>query len=117
MDTRGRLSPGDEKATFWREHIAKWRTSDLSQSAYCREAGVSDRTFGYWKRRLAQDQPPSPPPVVAIELSDVFGPSSAPAPEPAPLRLCLGDRFAVEISGDFYSPVLEKLVRTLEGLV
>ena len=114
MATRGRRSASDEKVTFWREHIAKWRTSGLSQAAYCRGAGVSDRTFGYWKRRLAQDHPPTSPPVVAIELSDVFGPSLASTQ--TPLRLCLGDRFAVEISGDFCPPVLEKLVRTLEGL-
>jgi hypothetical protein len=114
MATRGKRSPSDEKATFWHEHVAKWRTSGLSQAAYCREAGVSNRTFGYWKRRLEQELSPSSPSVVAIELSDVFGPSLGPTQ--TPLRLCLGDRFAVEISGDFCSPVLEKLVRTLEGL-
>ena len=115
MATRGRRSPGDEKATFWREHVANWHMSGQSQAAYCREAGVCDRSFGYWKRRLAQDQPTTFPAVVAIELSEIFGPPLAPTTH-TPLRLCLGDRFAVEISGDFYPPVLEKLVRTLEGL-
>jgi hypothetical protein len=114
MATRVRRSSGDDKATYWREHIAKWRTSGLSQAAYCREAWISDRSFGYWKRRLEQELPASSPSVVAIELSDVFGPSLSPTH--TPLRLCLGDRFAVEISGDFCPPVLEKLVRTLEGL-
>ncbi len=114
MATRGKRPPSDEKAAFWREHIAKWRTSGLSQAAYCREVGVSYKSFGYWKRRLEQDLPSSSPSVVAIELSEIFGPSLAPTH--TPLRLCLADRFTVEISGDFCSPVLEKLVRTLEGL-
>ncbi len=114
MATRGRRLSKAEKVEFWREHVVNWRTSGMTQAAYCRDAGVSGKSFGYWKRRLEQYPPPFSLPVVAIDWSDVVGPS--PTPSPAPLRLCLGSRFAVEINGDFCSPVLEKLVRTLEGL-
>ncbi len=37
----------------WRRHIDTWRTSGLSQNAYCREHALKSHQFSYWKRKLA----------------------------------------------------------------
>ena len=41
-----------DKREQWSAHLAQWRDSGLSQTAYCRERGVSLARFGYWRRRL-----------------------------------------------------------------
>ncbi len=37
----------------WAQHIETWRSSDLSQNAYCRERHLKPHQFSYWKRKLA----------------------------------------------------------------
>jgi len=37
----------------WAQHIETWRSSDLSQNAYCRERNLKPNQFSYWKRKLA----------------------------------------------------------------
>lgn len=36
----------------WQHHIDTWRSSALSQKAYCHEAEISLHQFGYWRRKL-----------------------------------------------------------------
>lgn len=40
------------KADFWRGHLAEWRSSGLTQAAYCRQHSLSVPSFGYWRRTL-----------------------------------------------------------------
>lgn len=40
------------EAHDWHEHFARWRESGLSQSDYCRQAGLSRHKFKYWRRKL-----------------------------------------------------------------
>lgn len=40
------------KREQWSARVAQWRDSGLSQTAYCREHGLSVSSFGYWRRRL-----------------------------------------------------------------
>ncbi|QCY09600.1 hypothetical protein [Pseudomonas sp. MPC6] len=42
------LSPRRE---FWAEHIQTWRTSGLTQVAYCEQHNLKPKSFGYWFRR------------------------------------------------------------------
>lgn len=35
---------------YQQNHIETWRTSDLSQTAYCRKHGINTKTFGNWLR-------------------------------------------------------------------
>lgn len=41
-----------DKAIFWQSHISDWRTSGLSQKAYCQSHQLSYPNFGYWLKRL-----------------------------------------------------------------
>jgi|JI10StandDraft_1071094.scaffolds.fasta_scaffold392805_1 transposase-like protein len=42
--------PGLERA--WRERVARWSTSGQSVRAFCRQHGLIETSFYYWKREL-----------------------------------------------------------------
>ena len=51
------------KSEFWKEHLAGWQNSGLTQAAYCRQHTLSLPSFGYWRRVLSW------PPLVPSSLS------------------------------------------------
>ena len=52
---RGQRDPALERQ--WRERVARWRASGLSVRAFCRQRGLTEPTFSYWKReRPTRDQ-------------------------------------------------------------
>lgn len=119
--TTRKTSP--EKFAYWRGHVEGWRSSGLTQQAYCREQGISKNTLCYWVRRLAcesggQKSDANAAPVVVTVAPRQLIPTMTSAmpeasPETAPLRLHVGARFRVDIAGDFAAPVLGKLLRVL----
>ena len=40
------------KSDFWWRHLTEWRTSGLSQAAYCRRHGLDVKRWAYWHRTL-----------------------------------------------------------------
>ena len=67
-----------ENIKQWRQRVAAWARSELSQSAYCRRNGIVLPTFNYWKRRLEKERPrgrarfsnfaPPPPPFLPVRI-------------------------------------------------
>ena len=43
-----------ERERRWRRHLAGWQASGLSQAAYCRQQGLTQNDFSWWKRELAR---------------------------------------------------------------
>jgi transposase-like protein len=43
------------KRTEWERIIEEQRKSGQSGASFCRERGVSDKLFSYWKRKLRED--------------------------------------------------------------
>ena len=43
-----------ERAAHWRQVVADWERSGLSQAEFCRRRGIAAVTFAWWKRRLRQ---------------------------------------------------------------
>jgi hypothetical protein len=41
------------QSDHWRQHIEDWRTSGLSQQAFCRGRNLSFNQFHYWRKKLA----------------------------------------------------------------
>ena len=41
-----------ERERKWREHLAAWKNSGLSQAAYCRQQGLMQSDFSWWKREI-----------------------------------------------------------------
>ncbi len=42
------------KSEFWSGHMAAWKSSGLTQAAYCRRHALSLPSFGYWRRVLSR---------------------------------------------------------------
>lgn len=53
MSKSDHLTPARE---FWREEIAKFKSSGLSGAAYCRKYGLSYTTFANWRQRLRREE-------------------------------------------------------------
>lgn len=45
-----------EREQLWKERVAQWQASGLSQRAYAVKEGFSIRQVGYWVRRLTKAQ-------------------------------------------------------------
>jgi transposase len=99
---------GQQRRKFWENHLRSWQVSGLSQTGYCREHGLSNKSFVYWKKRLV----PARVALSLVEVPRVQPPSVLSAC--APLRLMLGNRYGIEIERGFDEQTLERLLRVLE---
>jgi hypothetical protein len=127
----------EEKERFWQEHIQRWRESGSSQIDYCREHGLKETAFTYWKGKLTQagsvvsgrsavfDTSPISLVPVGVKMNVEPEPSpQAITPRPAtaqsvvpkPLVVVVDGHYRIEVSGDFESATLGKLVSTLRQL-
>ena len=98
------------KAMFWAEHVHNWRESRLTKIDYCRNNGLSRHAFYYWiKKFQKQDQPDNK--IVPIDLKLVETSANS-----CSIRLIIKHRFYLDISRDFDSGVLSRLIRTLENI-
>ena len=105
--------PLPERRRFWRVHVEAWRQGSLSQAEYCRQERLPLASFVYWKSKFGKTETASRQPSlvpVPVQLTSVRS-SCTP-----PLRLCVDDRFRIEIGGNFSPAVLEKLIQTLTHL-
>ena len=100
------------KKHYWRQHVASWHESNLSQVEYCRLNDLPIKNFGYWKRKESK----------AVSAHPRFFPLVAAGPGPmvkrAPaLQLNIQEkRFSIEIGEDFSPILLKRLIATLEQL-
>ena len=46
----------NEKAIYWRRHVADYRASGLSGRAYAKRVGVFVSGLSYWRKRVAASQ-------------------------------------------------------------
>jgi hypothetical protein len=64
----------------WRQHIEDWRSSGLSQHAFCRDRNLSFNQFHYWRKKLThpaanktQSQTSALVPVIYSSSSSNYG--------------------------------------------
>ncbi len=65
---------------MWEQRVIAWRASGQSARAWCREQGISPKTFGYWCRRLS---------AVSVIVPVVLAPGHAPSVI-APVEISVG---------------------------
>ena len=46
------------KSDLWRERIAEHERSGMSVRRFCKERGIADHMFFYWRKRLRDQQQP-----------------------------------------------------------
>ena len=45
---------GSERQTYWEETMRRWKKSGQSVRAFCRNEGLRESAFYFWRRELAQ---------------------------------------------------------------
>ena len=114
--TASATEPLTKKAAYWAVHIAGWQHSGLSQGAYCRRHGLSQRSLSYWRTRLAKANGKAAAQSVTIVPVPLPAPPQEVMATPKPILVHVADDFRIEIQGDFAVVVFEKLIRTLARL-
>ncbi len=88
-----------KKSAEWERVIKEQRSSGLSIAAFCRERGVSDKSFGYWSRRLAE--------------RGASNGRFAAVGEAGKIELVFPNGVSVRVPSDISSASLEKLIEAL----
>lgn len=94
-----------KREQLWRERIAQWQASGMSQQAYATEHGVPVHQVGYWARRFARSQ--SLPALLPVKVV----PTLSPSPEAISLRSERG--WTLTLPGDVPASWLAELMRAL----
>jgi len=93
-------SPLLEREAYWKEHVRRWQSSGLSQSAYCRREGLRANQLSYWYRRdhrLDHDSASVTASSKFIPV-EITGPSPIPAPSSLPsLKVRLSNGACLEV--------------------
>jgi hypothetical protein len=98
----------EEKRKLWEERIQEWRSGGLSQSAYCRKAGVSIESFKYWKKKLSGDN-------ALFSLVELPGYELSPLHHSSqPLYLEVRGVYRIAIERGFDADTLHELLRILD---
>lgn len=90
---RGQRDPVLERQ--WRERVARWQASGLSARAFCRQHGLAEASFYYWKRELRSRDAALPPDVAAAPRKSASWPKSPPVF--VPVTVLPGSMLAVEV--------------------
>lgn len=99
---------------FYQHHVNAWKESNLSQAKYCRENDLIRHRFGYWKRKLINEEQPVEFVMLPANLPGVI-PFSHDEKE-SPLRLMVGSQVSLEIPNKFSPETLEKVLQVLQVL-
>ena len=125
MKARGHVP---EKVKYWSRHIEIWKSSGLRQKEYCANRGLGLKSFGRWKKILANQAAalPTSPTTKSPTRSSGLIPLSVIPDQPAchrserELQTPAGiqihvDRYAVELSVGFHAGTLQALLGMLEA--
>jgi len=103
----------------WEERLVDYRSSDLTQTAWCGARGIPQNQLSYWKARLEAERSPDvagktdgwcPVNMVAESIRPGIGPVSA-----ANLTLRLG-QVSIEVPSGFDPELRRGVVRALNGI-
>ena len=99
---------------FWKEQVAAWRRSKLSQRAYCEQKGLAKRTLGYWSWKLGSD-PAGGNSLVEVGRSRMNHENSTPQGMSRPIEVVVEGRYLLRLwpgtAKDHMSEVLSVLER------
>jgi hypothetical protein len=102
----------EQKRSYWKQHIERWRSSGTTQTAYCLQHELKSHLFTYWKKRFVQAD-------TGITFVPVKNRGSLPSPaciNSHSLRLIVDRDLQIEIQSDFDAELLRRLITTLRSL-
>ena len=109
-----------EKRRYWRRRVSSWSESGLSQAEYCRRHNLAAHRLNYWVKKFGTTEPSEDVGLAAaldlveVKWNETVAESAAPGFDP--LRVLIGERFKIEVSGDFDEVVFSKLAVGLDRL-
>jgi len=102
----------EQTRTCWKQHIETWRSSGMTQRAYCLQHELKAHQFTYWKKRFARAN--SCVTFVPVSIQGPF--RAASDTNSASLRLIMAKDLAIEIRPDFDPGLLRRLIATIRSL-
>ncbi len=97
------------KQGFWKEHSEAWKSSGLTQLAYCTQQGISYQSFIYQHNRMTNKGKRS-----AMNFVEAKPDAAAVSPQTAGLQLMLPNGIRMGITNDV-NPTLLKTILTIAG--
>ena len=99
-----------ERERRWRGHLVTCKTSGLSQAEYCRQLGLTQNDFSWWKREMARRDAKTAVP------SPAFVPvrMTAPQTQGYPFELALQGGHLLRFAAGIDAAALGMIVRELE---
>ena len=95
-----------EKAGLWKAHHSEeWKASGLTQQAYCKQAGISYRSFIYQHNRLEREAKKVP-----LCFIEAKRPTTTITPETPGLELMLPNGIRIIIRSDIHSALLQRVL-------
>ena len=99
--------PLGPRAESWRQRIAEQVRSGLSVKQFCQQQGLTEPSFYFWRKRLAQPQP------IRFALVET-GSGRPPATEPG-LELVLTTGERLRIGADVDATMLRRVLEALRA--
>jgi hypothetical protein len=102
-----RRSEPSEKERYWRDVVRRCGRSKQTVSAFCDEQGLSEQSFYWWKRAIAErDQQADVPAFVPVHV--------APTAAAAALEVVVAGR-VIRVPAGFDADTLRRLLAVLEA--
>jgi len=105
------FSAGSEKRQFWQMVMETWQDSGLSVRQFCKNEGLSEPSFYFWRRKLNQTK--STPGSQQATVSGAFIEVSIPSNAPAALELVLSSGNILRIGTAADSSALSRVISVL----
>jgi hypothetical protein len=111
-----------QRVEFWKRHLEGWRASGQTQQVYCRERGVSFKTFARYRDLIGREGkgqaaatliPVSVKPAAMVKKSPA---SAVRADSIAPIEVRLRNARTIVVTETVDESRLARLVRLLETL-
>ena len=107
-----RIEENKRKRGYWRSHIERWQESGASQTEYCKEHGLKDHQFTYWKKRIVQTETAAK--FVSLNLSSFT--NKQPSQPVSGIRVVVSNGLKVEVEAGFNAHLLRQLIIALRGM-
>jgi hypothetical protein len=108
-----RKHPDPKKERFWRRTLRDWQRSGLTIRAFCQQHDLSEPSFYFWRRTLAERQVPTPT-FVPLQLLADDPPPAVNAAAAGGLELLLRGGHVLRIGPGFDGSTLRRLLEVLE---
>lgn len=96
---------------LWRSHSEAWKTSGLTQKAYCEENGISYGSFVYQHNRMARKAVRS-----SVKFIERKALPQKPVINTPRLQLILPNGIRIGIEGEMSTEFLETVLRAAGGI-